>query len=58
MLYITGRHEASGTQLQGSLNLVDLAGEGRPRSMPAHHAYQPVCSAWSQSVASIGLKLG
>lgn len=26
MLYITGRHEASSTVLQGSLNLVDLAG--------------------------------
>lgn len=26
MLYITGRNEASGTVLQGSLNLVDLAG--------------------------------
>ena len=25
-LYITGRHEASGQQLQGALNLVDLAG--------------------------------
>ncbi len=26
MLYITGRNEAGGTVLQGSLNLVDLAG--------------------------------
>lgn len=26
MLYITGRNEAAGTLLQGSLNLVDLAG--------------------------------
>ncbi len=26
MLYITGRHETSSTVLQGSLNLVDLAG--------------------------------
>lgn len=26
MLYISGQHEASGTRVQGALNLVDLAG--------------------------------
>ena len=36
MLYITGRHEASSTVLQGSLNLVDLAGRCGSRAGGRH----------------------
>ena len=34
MLAITGRHEASGTQLKGALNLVDLAGRCATQASP------------------------
>ncbi len=40
MLYISGSHGASGTRLQGALNLVDLAGryEHRPHCSVARHS--------------------
>jgi hypothetical protein len=38
MLYITGQHEASGTVLQGSLNLIDLAGRWVDSTLKSWHA--------------------
>jgi hypothetical protein len=59
MLYITGRHEASGTVLQGSLNLVDLAGRwaGGEAALRGWQGGRAVCAAlggWKRGRMSRG----
>lgn len=53
-LRITGRNEASGTQLKGSLNLVDLAGSERlARSLAAGDRARETC-AINRSLSALG----
>lgn len=53
-LRITGRNEASGTQLKGSLNLVDLAGSERlARSLAAGDRARETC-AINKSLSALG----
>lgn len=54
ILYVTGRHEASGTLLRGSLNLVDLAGSERlSRSGVEGDRAKEACSI-NKSLSSLG----
>ena len=53
-LRITGKNEASGTQLKGSLNLVDLAGSERlARSLAAGDRARETC-AINKSLSALG----
>jgi kinesin family protein C1 len=54
ILYVTGRHEASGTLLRGSLNLVDLAGSERlGRSGAEGDRAKEACSI-NKSLSALG----
>lgn len=54
MLYITGRHEASGTLLRGSLNLVDLAGSERLGRSQAEGQRQKEACSINKSLSALG----